>query len=94
MLFALTLVDILQITLIFFIYYFYGYDIWMLPIFSFGGTLYVAFVEITSIMEPSDVKEKKQQEDFMRMLRKLVTENKDMKEKIVDILTQQNERDE
>ena len=94
MLFALTLVDILQITLIFFIYYFYGYDIWMLPIFSFGGTLYVAFVEITSIMEPSDVKEKKQQEDFMRMLRKLVTENKDMKEKIVDILTQQNEKDE
>lgn len=86
MLFALTLVDVVQVALIFFIYYFYGYDIWMLPFFTFGGTCYIAFVEITSIMEPADVKEKKQQEDFVRLVTKLAKENGDFKDRIIEVL--------
>jgi hypothetical protein len=58
----------------------------MLPVFSFFGTAYIAFVEVTSIMEPSNVKEKKQQEDFVRLVTKLATENKDFKDKILDVL--------
>ena len=86
MLFALTLVDVVQVGLLFFLYREYGYDIPMLPVFSFVGTCYVGFVEVTSIMEPSDVKEKKQQEDFVRLVTKLVTENRDFREKLVDVL--------
>lgn len=86
MLFALTLVDCVQIALLFFLYREYGYDIPMLPILSFIGTCYVGFVEVTSIVEPCDVKEKKQQEDFVRLVTKLVTENRDFREKLVDVL--------
>lgn len=86
MLFAMTLVDCVQIALLFFLYREYGYDIPMLPVFSFSGTAYIAFVEVTSIMEPSNVKEKKQQEDFVRLVTKLATENKDFKDKILDVL--------
>lgn len=85
MLFALTLVDVVQISLIFFLYWFYKYDIWMIPVFTLGGTFYIAYIEITSIMEPADIKEKKQQDDFKRLLMQLA-ENKDLREKIVDIL--------
>ena len=38
MLFAMTLVDCVQIALLFFLYREYGYDIPMLPVFSFLGT--------------------------------------------------------
>lgn len=86
MLFAMTLVDCVQIALLFFLYSEYEYDIPMLPVFSFFGTAYIAFVEVTSIMEPSNVKEKKQQEDFVRLVTKLATENKDFKDKILDVL--------
>ena len=44
-------------------------------------------MEITSIIEPSNVKEHKQQEDFIRILKKLVTENKDVKDRILEVLT-------
>ncbi len=90
MLFALTLVDVVQIALIFFLYWFYGYDIWMIPLFTIGGTFYVAYIEITSIMEPANIKEKKQQDDFKRLLMQLA-ENKDFKDKIIDILNMKSE---
>lgn len=90
MLFALTLVDVVQIALIFFLYWFYSYDIWMIPLFTIGGTFYVAYIEITSIMEPANIKEKKQQDDFKRLLMQLA-ENKDFKDKIIDILNMKSE---
>lgn len=90
MLFALTLVDVVQIAMIFFLYWFYGYDIWMIPLFTIGGTFYVAYIEITSIMEPANIKEKKQQDDFKRLLMQLA-ENKDFKDKIIDILNMKPE---
>lgn len=90
MLFALTLVDVVQIAMIFFLYWFYGYDIWMIPLFTIGGTFYVAYIEITSIMEPANIKEKKQQDDFKRLLMQLA-ENKDFKDKIIDILNMKSE---
>lgn len=93
MLFALTLVDGVQIALLYFLYREYGYDIPLLPVFSFLGTCYVGFVEVTSIMETSDVKEKKQQEDFVRLVTKLVSENKEFKDRILDVLKEGGRRD-
>ena len=90
MLFALTLVDAVQIALIYFIYHEYGYDIIMFPWLSMLGTFYVGFVEVTSISEPADVKEKKQQEDFKRLLMELA-KNSDMREKIINLLQQTKE---
>ena len=92
MLFALTLVDFVQIALLYLLYREYGYDIPMLPVFSFLGTCYIGYVEVTSIMEPANVKEKKQQEDFVRLVTKLVSENKDFKERILDVLKEGGRR--
>lgn len=85
MLFALTLVDVVQLTLIFFLYWFYGIDVVMFPWFTFLGATYVGFVEVKSIGEPSNVKEKKQQEDFKRLLLELA-KNEDMREKVINLL--------
>ena len=90
MLFALTLVDVVQLALIFFLYWFYKIDLIMFPWFTFLGTTYVGYVEVTSIGEPSDVKEKKQQEDFKRLLLELA-KNKDMRDKIINLLQIEND---
>lgn len=85
MVFALTLVDAAQIAVIFYLCYCYGYNIPMLPIFTFIGTAYVGFVEIKSITEPANIKEQKQQEDFKRLLMAVIQE-KEHPEKIVEAL--------
>ena len=85
MVFALTLVDAAQIAVIFYLCYCYGYNIPMLPIFTFIGTTYVGFVEIKSITEPANIKERKQQEDFKRLLMAVIQE-KEHPEKIVEAL--------
>lgn len=74
MTFALSLIDFLQLALLFFLYHFYSRDIIMAPWFTFLALGYVGFVEIRSIWEPADIKEQKQQEDYKRMLRALISE--------------------
>lgn len=72
--FAMTLVDIVQVSLLYMLYREYGYDIPMLPVFTFIGVLYEAYVEIKSITEPANIKEKKLQEDFRRLLQHAMSE--------------------
>ena len=74
MTFALSIVDILQLTLILFLYHFYGRDIIMIPWFTLIGVGYMGFVEIKSIWEPADVKEKKQMQDYRRAIIALIRE--------------------
>jgi len=72
--FAMTLVDAVQISLLYMLYREYNYDIPMLPVFTLIGVLYEAFVEIKSITEPANIKEKKLQEDFRRLLQHALSE--------------------
>lgn len=72
--FAMTLVDAVQISLFYMLYREYNYDIPMLPVFTLIGVLYEAFVEIKSITEPANIKEKKLQEDFRRLLQHALSE--------------------
>lgn len=74
MTFALSLIDVVQIALIFFLYQFYKVDIFMVPWFTFIATGYVGYVEIKSIWEPADIKERKQQQDYRRALMALIHE--------------------
>ncbi len=83
--FAMTLVDAVQISLLYMLYREYGYDIPMLPVFTFIGVLYEAFVEIKSITEPANIKEKKLQDDFKRLLKQILSEG-DMRERVIKIL--------
>lgn len=83
--FAMTLVDAVQISILFLLWHEYGYDIPMLPIFTFLSVCYEAFVEVTSIMEPANIKEKKQQEDFKRLLQQVLTEGS-MRERLIKMI--------
>lgn len=74
MTFAMSIIDVLQLTLILFLYHFYHRDIIMLPLFTLIAVGYVGFVEIKSIWEPADVKEKKQMEDYRRAILAMVRE--------------------
>lgn len=83
---ALTLVDAAQIAVIFFLYWFYGYDIPMIPILTAIGTIYIAFVEIKSIREPADIKEKKQQDDFRRMVLQVAKDHEHPEQVLEDVI--------
>ena len=74
MTFALSIIDLFQLAMLAFLYHFYGHDIIMLPWFTMIAFGYVAFVEIRSIWEPADIKEKKQQEDYRRAILALIKE--------------------
>lgn len=74
MTFALSIIDVFQLALLMFLFHFYGHDIVMLPWFTILALGYVAFVEVRSIWEPADIKERKQQEDYRRAIIALIKE--------------------
>lgn len=90
--FAMTLVDAVQISLLYMLYHEYGYDIPMLPVFTLIGVLYEAYIEIKSVMEPADIKERKQQEDFKRLLQQALSEG-GLRERVIKII-EDSKRDE
>jgi hypothetical protein len=57
-----------------FLYQFYQRDIIMIPWFTLLALGYVGFVEVKSIWEPADIKEKKQQQDYRRAIMALIRE--------------------
>ena len=57
----------------------------MFPWFSLLGVAYISFVEVKSIMEPANVKEKKQQQDFKRLLLELA-ENGNIQDKLMALI--------
>ena len=87
MTFALSLIDVVQLALLTFLYHFYGRDIIMVPWFTMLALGYVGFVEIKSIWEPADIKEKKQQQEYRRAVLALIREYGGI-EKVLEALTQ------
>lgn len=74
MTFALSLIDVAQLCMLLFLYQFYQRDIIMIPWFTLLALGYVGFVEVKSIWEPADIKEKKQQQDYRRAIKALIRE--------------------
>ena len=85
MLIALSVVDVVQLSIIFAMYRFYACDLIMLPWFTFLGACYIGFVEVKSILEPADVKERKNQEDFKNLVMNLA-DCKNHPERAVEVL--------
>ena len=92
MTFAMSLIDVVQVAIIFFLYYFYGVDIWMIPWFTLFATGYVAWVEVHSIWEPADIKEKKQQQDYTKALLAVI-EQYGGAEKVIEMLVSKTRED-
>lgn len=92
MTFALSLIDIAQLALLMFLYHFYGRDIIMIPWFTLLALGYVGFVEIKSIWEPANIKEKKQQQEYRRAILALIREYGGI-EKVMDALLKDQKKD-
>lgn len=86
MLLPLALMDIAINGGIFYLHYFYECDFVMFPWVTAIGTGYIAWVELHSIMEPADIKERKNQQDYLRAL-KVILAGRDPKKIIEDIST-------
>lgn len=96
MTFALSLVDVVMLAIVFFLYYFYTVDIWMIPVFTMIAGGYVAFVEIKSIWEPADIKEKKLLKDYSMIVMKLLKEYGSIEkvtERIAEMAIQQEQKE-
>lgn len=83
--FAMSLVDAVQIGLLYMLHREYQFDIPMIPLFTCLSVLYEAYVEIKSITEPADIKEKKMQDDFRRLLKQALSEG-NMREKLIRLI--------
>ena len=92
MTFAMSLIDVVQVAIVFFLYYFYEVDIWMIPWFTLFATGYVAWVEVHSIWEPADIKEKKQQQDYTKALLAVI-EQYGGAEKVIEMLVNKTRED-
>lgn len=93
LLIALTLSDGMQIFVVYFLYREYNYDIVMFPWFTLLGCAYTAFIEIKSISEPANVKERKQQQDFKRIILAILKDDA-LKDKITNIIKGEANEDE
>ena len=72
---AMMVVDMIQITAFVFLYLFNGWDAYTFPFFTLCAVLFVAAIEIKSIYEPSDVKERRQMKEVAQ-LAKAIAEHK------------------
>lgn len=86
MTFALSLIDTAQLALLMFLYHFYDRDIIMIPWFTLLALGYVGYVEVKSIWEPADIKERKQQQEYRKAILALIREYGGV-EKVLDALT-------
>lgn len=57
---AMLVVDAIQISAFIFLHVFNGWNLWTLPVFTLLGVGFTAAVEIKSIFEPANAKEKKE----------------------------------
>ena len=72
---AMMVVDVIQITAFVFLYLFNGWSAYTFPFFTLCAVLFVAAIEVKSIFEPADVKERKQMKEVAE-LAKAIAEHK------------------
>lgn len=74
---AMMVVDVIQITAFVFLYLFNGWDAYTFPFFTLCAVLFVAAIEIKSIYEPSDVKERKQMKEVAELAKAIAEHRSD-----------------
>ena len=94
---AMMVVDVIQITAFVFLYLFNGWDAYTFPFFTLCAVLFVAAIEVKSIFEPADVKERKQMKEVAE-LAKAIAEHKsdpaEIAEAIAEYLSKSKEETE
>ena len=78
--FAMMVLDVIQITMFVFLHLFNGWGAWTVPIFTFGSVCFVAAVEIKSIYEPADVKESREIKEVAELAKAIAAHKSDPEE--------------
>lgn len=90
---ALMVVDGIQITAFIFLYLFNGWNAYTFPLFTFVAVLFVASVEVKSILEPADVKERREMKDVAELAKAIAEHKSDPKEIAEAIAEYLNKKD-
>ena len=85
--FAMMVLDVIQISMFVFLHLYNGWGAWTVPIFTLVGVSFVAAVEIKSIYEPADVKESREMKEVAE-LAKAIAGHKDDPEVIAEAIAE------
>lgn len=83
--FAMMVLDVIQISMFIFLHLYNGWQAWTVPIFTLAAVGFVAAVEIKSIYEPADVKESREMKEVAE-LAKAIAGHKDDPEVIAEAI--------
>ena len=78
--FAMMVLDLLQITAFVFLHIYNGWSAYTFPLFTLIGILFVAAVEIKSIYEPADVKESRELKEVTELAKAIAAHKSDPEE--------------
>ena len=74
---AMMVLDVIQITAFVFLYLYNGWSAYTFPFFTLCAVLFVAAIEIKSIYEPADVKERKQMKEIAELAKAIADHKSD-----------------
>ena len=77
---AMMVVDFIQITGFVFLYMFNGWSAYTFPVFTLGSVLFIAAIEIKSIYEPADAKERKDMKEVAELAKAIAEHRTDPEE--------------
>lgn len=77
---AMVVLDLIQISGFVFLHVYNGWSAYTFPIFTFIAVLFVAAIEIKSILEPADAKERKELCDVTVLAKAIASHKNDPKE--------------
>lgn len=78
--FALMVLDAMQVSGFCFLHVYNGWDAYTFPVFTFGACAFVAVVEIKSIYEPADAKESKEMKEVAELAKAIAAHKSDPEE--------------
>ena len=77
---AMMVVDGIQMSAFIFLYMYYSWTAYTIPVFTFAAILFVAAIEIKSIFEPADVKENREMREVAALAKAIAEHKNDPKE--------------
>lgn len=80
MILALVVLDVLQITCCVFLHIFNGWGLYTFPLLTLCAVAFVSAIEIKSIYEPADAKERKEMKEVAALAQAIVEHRQDPKE--------------
>lgn len=77
---AMVVLDVIQISAFLFLHIYNSWSAYTFPLFTFIAVMFVAAIEIKSIIEPADAKERREMRDVAELAKAITAHKSDPKE--------------